>query len=79
MTGHTHPVSAAPVSADPVSADPVSGPTHGHPGAGADSGRRLRPGHPAVPVARVDYAKRPMLVFWETTRACGLAPPRGWR
>lgn len=35
--------------------------------------RALNPGHPAVPVARVDYAKRPMLVFWETTRACGLA------
>jgi radical SAM protein len=33
----------------------------------------LNPGHPAVPVARVDYARRPMLVFWETTRACGLA------
>ncbi|TFC48880.1 TIGR04053 family radical SAM/SPASM domain-containing protein [Cryobacterium sp. TMT1-21] len=32
---------------------------------------------PAVPAARrgkgPDYAKRPMLVFWETTRACALA------
>ena len=33
----------------------------------------VRPGHPAVPTGRVDYAQRPMLVFWETTRACGLA------
>ncbi len=31
--------------------------------------------HPAgVTLPRtVDYAQRPMLVFWETTRACGLA------
>jgi radical SAM protein len=29
--------------------------------------------HPAVPVSRVDYSQRPMLVFWETTRACGVA------
>lgn len=27
---------------------------------------------PAMPFA-IDYAERPMLVFWETTRACGLA------
>lgn len=33
----------------------------------------IHPGHPAVPVAGVDYSRRPMLVFWETTRACGLA------
>ncbi len=33
----------------------------------------LTPGHPVVPPAGIDYAKRPMLVFWETTRACGLA------
>jgi radical SAM protein len=33
----------------------------------------LRPGHPVVPTGRVDYAQRPMLVFWETTRACGLS------
>ncbi|HET9656679.1 MAG TPA: TIGR04053 family radical SAM/SPASM domain-containing protein, partial [Kineosporiaceae bacterium] len=44
----------------------------GHPG-GHPVTEALHPGHPAVPVARVDYAKRPMLVFWETTRACGLA------
>ena len=29
--------------------------------------------HPGVPTSRVDYAKRPMLVFWETTRACQVA------
>jgi len=35
---------------------------------------RPRPnGHPAVPVSKVDYGQRPMLVFWETTRACGVA------
>ena len=34
--------------------------THGH-------------GHPGVPVSKVDFAQRPMLVFWETTRACGVA------
>src|SRR5512143_3900880 len=28
--------------------------------------------HPTKP-APVDFARRPMLVFWETTRACGLA------
>ncbi len=33
----------------------------------------LPAGHPAVPSGRVDFARRPMLVFWETTRACGLA------
>jgi len=27
----------------------------------------------ATPSARLDYARRPMLVFWETTRACQLA------
>jgi MoaA/NifB/PqqE/SkfB family radical SAM enzyme len=27
----------------------------------------------AAPRAGLDYARRPMLVFWETTRACGLA------
>ena len=27
----------------------------------------------ATPGARLDYARRPMLVFWETTRACQLA------
>ena len=30
-------------------------------------------GHPGVPVSKVDFAQRPMLVFWETTRACGVA------
>ena len=30
-------------------------------------------GHPAVPSSRVDYGQRPMLVFWETTRACQVA------
>ena len=30
-------------------------------------------GRPAATGARVDFAQRPMLVFWETTRACGLA------
>ena len=30
-------------------------------------------GHPAVPASRVDYGQRPMLVFWETTRACQVA------
>jgi radical SAM protein len=29
--------------------------------------------HPGVPTARVDYGQRPMLVFWETTRACQVA------
>ena len=29
--------------------------------------------HPAVPVSKVDYGSRPMLVFWETTRACQVA------
>lgn len=33
----------------------------------------VRPGHPLIPTGRVDYSRRPMLVFWETTRACGLA------
>ena len=28
---------------------------------------------PASPPKGLDYARRPMLVFWETTRACGLA------
>ncbi len=27
----------------------------------------------AVPRARLDFAQRPMLVFWEVTRACQLA------
>src|SRR5664279_1834828 len=27
----------------------------------------------AAPRAGLDYARRPMLVFWETTRACQLA------
>jgi radical SAM protein len=47
----------------------------GHPadGAGTDREPAVGPGHAAVPIARVDYAQRPMLVFWETTRACGLA------
>ena len=30
-------------------------------------------GHPGAPVSKVDFAQRPMLVFWETTRACGVA------
>jgi radical SAM protein len=30
-------------------------------------------GHPAGTGRKVDYAQRPMLVFWETTRACQLA------
>jgi radical SAM protein len=30
-------------------------------------------GNPGVPVSKVDFAQRPMLVFWETTRACGVA------
>ena len=35
---------------------------------------RTHPGsHPAVPVSKIDYGQRPMLVFWETTRACGVA------
>ena len=35
---------------------------------------RARPdGHPAMPVSKVDYCQRPMLVFWETTRACQVA------
>ena len=29
--------------------------------------------HPAGTGARIDWAQRPMLVFWETTRACLLA------
>ncbi|MEJ2579343.1 MAG: hypothetical protein P8Z68_09645, partial [Kineosporiaceae bacterium] len=46
----------------------------GHPGGGHPGSRAaLPPGQAAVPSARVDYAQRPMLVFWETTRACGLA------
>jgi len=45
-------------------------PNAGHPGTPQS---RLQPGHPVVPTGRVDYARRPMLVFWETTRACGLA------
>jgi len=28
---------------------------------------------PAVPASKVDYGQRPMLVFWETTRACQVA------
>jgi AdoMet-dependent heme synthase len=42
-----------------VTGEPVRG---GHPG---------HPGHPGG--SRVDFSQRPMLVFWETTRACGLA------
>ena len=59
-----------PAAADhPAEGYPSAGARRGHPG-----GRRtLNPGHPAVPAARVDFARRPMLVFWETTRACGLA------
>ena len=35
---------------------------------------RARPnGDPAVPASKVDYCQRPMLVFWETTRACQVA------
>ena len=30
-------------------------------------------GHPRGTGRKVDYAQRPMLVFWETTRACQLA------
>jgi radical SAM protein len=40
----------------------------------APTTHRARPdGHPAVPVSKVDYGSRPMLVFWETTRACQVA------
>ncbi len=48
----------------------ATAPSHpgGHPGAATHPG-----GHPAVPVSRVDYDQRPMLVFWETTRACQVA------
>jgi radical SAM protein len=78
--GPDNPAAQTPVG--PVPARP-GGPSGGHPGShpGRPSGhpgghpgpQSLHPGHPAVPAARVDYAKRPMLVFWETTRACGLA------
>lgn len=33
----------------------------------------MHPGHPGRTRARIDYAQRPMLVFWETTRACQVA------
>jgi AdoMet-dependent heme synthase len=38
------------------------------------TGDPVRGGHPGHPGgSRVDFSQRPMLVFWETTRACGLA------
>ncbi|MGV1003462.1 MAG: TIGR04053 family radical SAM/SPASM domain-containing protein [Candidatus Nanopelagicales bacterium] len=49
----------------------------GHPRASADHphgvGHPHGAGRPAGAGSRVDYAHRPMLVFWETTRACQLA------
>lgn len=50
----------------------MSAPTTGHHHPGGHPGGPTG-GHPAVPVSRVDYAQRPMLVFWETTRACQVA------
>ncbi len=44
--------------------DSPAGHRAGHPG---------HPGHPGGSRARIDYAQRPMLVFWETTRACQVA------
>jgi radical SAM protein len=47
---------------------PTTDRPHGH-GNGNGNGN----GNPGVPVSKVDFAQRPMLVFWETTRACGVA------
>ena len=47
----------------------MSHPAAGHPAAGQNAVT----GHPGGAAARVDFALRPMLVFWETTRACGLS------
>ena len=51
---------------------PTTDRPHGH-GHGNGNGNGNGNGHPGVPVSKVDFAQRPMLVFWETTRACGVA------
>ena len=53
------PVATGPVATGPVGARPVGA----RPAAGPGSAPRQMP----------DFAERPMLVFWETTRACLLA------
>ncbi|MFN8075172.1 MAG: TIGR04053 family radical SAM/SPASM domain-containing protein [Kineosporiaceae bacterium] len=46
----------------------------GHPATRAATGPAGHPaGHDVHAPSRVDYDQRPMLVFWETTRACGLS------
>ena len=49
-----------------------------HPAAPSDVQASIHPGmhpgaHPARLGSAVDFSQRPMLVFWETTRACGLS------
>ncbi|WP_448060245.1 TIGR04053 family radical SAM/SPASM domain-containing protein [Cellulomonas hominis] len=63
-----HPTGAAPGGGHPGS------PAGGHPGEHPGGHPGSHPGgHPGGSQARIDYGRRPMLVFWETTRACQVA------
>lgn len=87
--GRPGPDAAAAAAGHPggISAGHPGGPSAGHPGGPSDGGPAGHPGgtsdgrppvqpgeHPrGAGAARLDFGRRPMLVFWEMTRACGLA------